>query len=174
MAGGLPRRPEATLRGGPHPAWRLLLASVRVAGSKDALDTLGGVQAILYLEPSLHSSRADRPSEWGIPGPSRDGHLSMFRRPSQGDVIPQRDVHSGHHGPGLWGVSLLRDGQREAWAWGGGWVTGPAGGKVHTIGQCPAAAGPKDSPLLSSEGARRRSEGHHRVTAGSSAQGSRT
>lgn len=33
----------------------------------------------MYLEPSLHSSRADRPSEWGIPGPSRDGHLSMFR-----------------------------------------------------------------------------------------------
>ena len=94
--------------------------------------------------------------------------------PCSGGCHPQRDVHSGHHGPGLRGVSLLRVGQREAWAWGGGWVTGPAGGKVHAVGQRPVAAGPKDSPLLSSEGARRRSEGHRRVTAGSSAQGSRT
>ena len=38
-------------------------------------------------------------------------------------------------------------------------MTGPAGGKVHAIGQCPVAAGLKGSPSLSSEGARRRSEG---------------
>ena len=49
LAGGLPRRPEATLRGGPHPAWRLLLARVRVADSKDALDTLGGCRRFCTL-----------------------------------------------------------------------------------------------------------------------------
>jgi len=161
LAGRLPRRPEATLGGGPHPAWRLLLASVRVTGSKDALDTLGWGQVILHLEPTARTLP-------GLTDPARGASwvfLEMVNCPSSEGQVRVMSSCSGICTLGTMvlavqglpcsetGKGRLRQGAEA------GWVTGPVGGKVHAIGQRPVAAGLKGSPSLSSEGARRRSEG---------------
>lgn len=127
LAGRLPRRPEATLGCGPHPACRLLLASMRVAGSKDALDTLGWGQVILPTTRTLP----------GLTDPVRGASrlLETVNCPCSEGQVRVMPSCSGHHGPGPPGPSLLRDGQRAARAAAeAGWVTGPVDSKVPVSG----------------------------------------
>ena len=94
------RRPEAALGCGPHPACRLLL------------DTLGWGQVILPTTRTLP----------GLTDPVRGASqlLETVNCPCSEGQVRVMSSCSGHHGPGPPGPSLLRDGQREARAGGGG------------------------------------------------------